>query len=106
VQNGDVNLNGTTNVADFIILQGNNGKSTGQHWGTGDLNGNGTTNVADFIILQGNNGKSGGSNPGLTIAAPGAGGGASLGGSSVPEPASLVLVGLAILASLGLIRRR
>ncbi len=106
VQDGDVNLSGTANASDFLIIQNNLNKNTGQHWGTGDLNGSGTTNASDFLILQNNLNKSGGSNPGLTISAPGAGGGSSLGAGSVPEPASIVLCGLAVLAGLGLIRRR
>jgi hypothetical protein len=87
-------------------MQPNLGVTGGQHWGTGDINGSGTTNTADFLIMQPFLGTSGGSNPGLTIAAPGAGGGSSLGVGSVPEPASIVIVGLLVLAGLGLIRRR
>ena len=49
---GDVNIDGSTNVADFTILAGSFGSAVTP--GTdGDLNGDGLVNAADFVILAG-----------------------------------------------------
>lgn len=92
VLGGDVNLNGTVNIADFGILQTNFNQS-GKHWQDGDINGNGTVNIADFGILQ--------TNFNQTLP-PAPGGGAGVGGA-VPEPGSMVLLAI---GSLFLIARK
>ena len=49
---GDINGDGSTNAADFVILAGNFGASVRPNTG-GDLNGDGLVNAADFTILAG-----------------------------------------------------
>jgi hypothetical protein len=49
---GDINGDGDTNAADFVILAGNFGSAVPPNTG-GDLNGDGLVNAADFVILAG-----------------------------------------------------
>jgi hypothetical protein len=49
---GDINGDGDTNAADFVILAGNFGSSVPPNT-LGDLNGDGLVNAADFVILAG-----------------------------------------------------
>jgi hypothetical protein len=49
---GDINNDGSTNAADFVILAGNFGASVTPHT-SGDLSGDGLVNAADFVILAG-----------------------------------------------------
>jgi hypothetical protein len=49
---GDINGDGDTNAADFVILAGNFGAAVPPNTG-GDLNGDGVVNAADFVILAG-----------------------------------------------------
>jgi hypothetical protein len=55
---GDINGDGDTNAADFVILAGNFGSVVPANTG-GDLNGDGLVNAADFVILAGDFGCSG-----------------------------------------------
>jgi hypothetical protein len=51
-RNGDVNLDGSVTIADFIDLASNfNAEGS---WQQGDLNGDGTVSIADFIDLASN----------------------------------------------------
>jgi hypothetical protein len=49
---GDINNDGDTNAADFVILAGNFGASVTPNT-SGDLNSDGLVNAADFVILAG-----------------------------------------------------
>jgi hypothetical protein len=117
---GDANLSGTggpgaaVTLADLTILAGNLNKPGNFTWAQGDFNGTTTGNqvtLADLTILASHLNKAaevGASSP-LTangvLDTPGAG--ASLGaGSAVPEPASIALLGLAVLSGLGLVGRK
>jgi hypothetical protein len=80
---GDANGDGVVNVGDLGILAGNYGTLTGATWEMGDFNGDGAVNVGDLGILAGNYG--------------------STAAASVPEPATLSLLGMGILA---LLRRK
>ena len=104
---GDANLDGLVNAADFTILAANfNQPVTG--WDQGDFNYDGLVNAADFTDLAAN------FNQSVSGAAVSAGdvaaldafataNGLSLPTSSVPEPASAVMV---VMAGLGLLSRR
>lgn len=48
---GDVNGDGTVNLADFLILTRHLGLSANATWDTGDLNGDGTVGLADLLLL-------------------------------------------------------
>lgn len=104
VLTGDIDLNGMVNFTDVATLSPNFGTS-GKHWGQGDLDGNGMVNFTDVATLSPFFGQSGGSNTPLSVQgmAVGAGAGAS---AAVPEPTSIALAGLALLAGLGLVRRK
>jgi hypothetical protein len=79
---GDANLDGITNIADFSLLSANFNQ-TGSTWSRGDFNFDGVTSIADFSVLAAN------FNQAAT--------GATLRGSAVPEPASLVAFIVALL---------
>jgi hypothetical protein len=92
---GDANLDGTVNLADFNRLAASFG-ATGAVWTQGDFDYDGNVNLSDFNRLAGNFGQSAGG-PSVTprhwanLAA------------SIPEPASLALIGAQALSCL---RRR
>lgn len=48
---GDVNLDGTVDVADLIDAFSNDGETSGMTWEDGDVNGDGAVDVADFIRI-------------------------------------------------------
>lgn len=113
---GDANLSdgvlGTTPAvtgADLAILAANLGQAGAKGWGQGDFNGStggvGEVSGADLAILAATLGKTNvaGSTSNLTVVGSGAGLGA---GSAVPEPASIALIGLAVLGGLGLCGRK
>jgi hypothetical protein len=81
---GDANLDGTVNTTDFTALA-NNFNQAGRFWATGDFNFDGTVNALDFNAVA--------TNFGLTLAGP------DLDLTTlVPEPASLSLLLLTLLA--------
>jgi len=85
---GDANLDQRVSVGDVAILAANFGTNTGT-WAQGDYNGDGRVTVGDVAILAANFGSN------LTAPA---------GIAAVPEPSSLIMLGLG--TSLALRRRR
>ena len=55
---GDVNLDGTVSIADFIDLAAHFNTTSGATWQSGDVNADGAVTIADFIDLASNFGKS------------------------------------------------
>jgi hypothetical protein len=106
---GDTDLSGDVTFVDYSDFAASySPTATGRVWQTGDFTNDGKADFADYSALAGNY------HPtntyvvgnGGTVGGP-VGGGSGLGaGSAVPEPASLTLIGLAVLGSLGLFGRR
>jgi hypothetical protein len=110
---GDLNLDGTVTIADFLALAGNfNVAGVGITWEEGDLNGDQAVTIADFLGLAGNfnasySGSAGVVDPAdlqtLANFASSIGVDPSVIGSAVPEPGTLSLLAI---GGLGLMARR
>ena len=80
---GDANLDGTVDINDLTIVLTNYGKSTGMSWGSGDFNTDDTVDINDLTIVLTNYGKTTGT-----------------GIKAVPEPSSVVLLGIGFIGLL------
>lgn len=93
---GDANLDGNVDGLDLSLMATNFGATSGKKWYQTDYNGDGAVDGLDLSTLA--------ANFGFVGSPPGAG--AGLGAGAVPEPASIALIGLAILGGLGLVGRK
>jgi len=84
---GDANRDGEVGLSDFTILKANFGSPGG--WTDGDFNNDYVVNLQDFTLLKDHFGQ-----------------GAALALTTLPEPATLVLLGAAVLPMLSKPRRR
>ena len=97
---GDANLDGVINFAgDFQNAFSLNYLGTGKSWYQGDFDGDGDVDFTDFQILSLSYNQS------YTVGPTTPGSGSGLSGAGVPEPASVALLGLAVLGGLGVVRR-
>ena len=88
---GDANVDGKVNALDFNALATNFGVGGSKVWSQGDFNYDGTVSTADFVLLSGN------FNQSVSIPS------APVLGSLVPEPASMGIIGMGLMAAM---RRR
>ena len=89
---GDANLDGKVDVNDLTIVLSNFGSATGMTWGQGDFNYDGRVDVNDLTILLSHFGQSAGSSAAALAA--------------VPEPSTLVLIGLGVVSLVACTCRR
>jgi hypothetical protein len=97
---GDANLDGKINIDDYGRIDGNVGQSGSVFgWSKGDFNYDGKINIDDYGIIDGNINRQG-----TPFATSGSASSVALDGvSAVPEPASIGVIGLAMV---GLLHRR
>jgi hypothetical protein len=94
---GDYNLDGTVNAADYTTWKSTFGSAISPSGNNADGNKNGIVDAADYVIWRDNQGATLGSGAGL---------GAALSTTVVPEPAGVVVVFMAAPAFLYRLRRR
>ena len=90
---GDANLDGRVDINDLTIVLSNFGQTTGMSWATGDFNGDGRVDIErpDDRAVE--------LRPDVAASAVGH-------VAAVPEPSSLLLIGLGIAALVAGVRRR
>jgi hypothetical protein len=112
---GDLNLDGTVTIADFLALAGNFNTIGTATWQEGDINYDKNVTIADFLALAGNfnssySGSLGQASDGdfqmLASFAASHGVDPSIIGSAVPEPGTLSVLAIGAMGLLGRRRRK
>ncbi len=95
---GDANRDGKVNITDLGILASNYGQLSGMNWSTGDFNADAAVNIVDLGILATNYGYGTG---GELLSSS-----YDMEGGGVPEPATIVFLGIGLTAMSVEISRR
>jgi hypothetical protein len=99
----DFDSDGDADGADFLAWQRGNGLTTGATKAQGDANGDGAVNADDLALWKSQFGGGGFAGPGVLVRGVVTYVGAAV--SAVPEPASIIYIGAALMGAVVMRRR-